>query len=630
MSPLQSTQPSGGSLRTLQDESECTSADAALNTLHGSNGSRPHSSQPTDSQPTDKPAAIERAAARGWTKPIPYTYAAADAGAADGDENEPPVTAIPEPAWLSDAAKYEWSDEFGEVGPVNAALERELFHRDELMKAGVLTKAYEFDVTVEGPVQIQPVRDFDDAGLHPIMRENVRLCHYNNPTPIQSYCIPAILLGNDVVACAQTGSGKTAAYLIPILSKLMGKARQLSGHRPNPHTYNSMTDRVRAEPLVLIVCPTRELACQIFDEARRLCYRTMLRPCVVYGGAPTKNQREELEKGCDILVATPGRLVDFMSKSNLLSLARLKFTVIDEADEMLQDDWEDTISKIFVGKLTISVDANEDADHMYLMFSATFPKAARELARNYMADDYVRIRVGRVGSTHGNIKQNIVWVEDSEKRKALYDLMFSLEPNRTLIFVNGKREADLVDDYLYNLGLPSTSIHSDRTQREREDALRAFKGGSAPILVATGVTARGLDINHITHVINYDLPSGQHGGIDEYVHRIGRTARIGNEGLATSFYNTRNEDIADDLVKILVEAKQEVPDFLQDRIPEQVTWDDDTDHEGEGSTRGDNAACGAIDESGFAAGNDFVAATGFTADGDFAAYTRTASPAGGW
>jgi ATP-dependent RNA helicase DDX3X len=181
------------------------------------------------------------------------------------------------------------------------------------------------------------------------MLENVKLCQYKVPTPIQSYCIPAVLTGHDVVAVAQTGrpfhvayhmvrcallthmigSGKTAAFLVPILSKLMGKARQLAAPRPNPSRYNPMTDRVRAEPLVLVVCPTRELACQIFDEARRLCYRTMLRPCVIYGGAPSKNQREQLEMGCDILIATPGRLMDFMQNNNLLSFRRLKYVSLD-------------------------------------------------------------------------------------------------------------------------------------------------------------------------------------------------------------------------------------------------------------------------------------------------------------
>lgn len=156
------------------------------------------------------------------------------------------------------------------------------------------------------------------------MLENVLLCGYDRPTPIQSYTIPSILLGFDVVACAQTGSGKTAAYLIPILSKLMGKAGKLIAPRPNPRNIDPDTIRVRAEPLVLVVCPTRELACQIYDEARRLCYRSKLRPCVVYGGCPPRIQREDLQKGCDVLIATPGRLQDFMGKPNILTLSRVR------------------------------------------------------------------------------------------------------------------------------------------------------------------------------------------------------------------------------------------------------------------------------------------------------------------
>jgi ATP-dependent RNA helicase DDX3X len=156
------------------------------------------------------------------------------------------------------------------------------------------------------------------------MMETLQLMHYGAPTPVQAYCIPAVLTGHDVVASAQTGSGKTGAYLIPIISKLMGKAKKLCAKRPNPTTFNPKTDSVRAEPLVLIVAPTRELVCQIFDETRRLCYRAMLRPCVAYGGGPMGLQRQELGKGCDILISTPGRLIDFMDKPSLLSLKRLK------------------------------------------------------------------------------------------------------------------------------------------------------------------------------------------------------------------------------------------------------------------------------------------------------------------
>jgi ATP-dependent RNA helicase DDX3X len=166
---------------------------------------------------------------------------------------------------------------------------------------------------------------FEDAAIHPLILENIKLCQYPRPTPIQAYCIPAVLSGHDLVACAQTGSGKTAAYLIPALSQLAGKVKKLAAPRPNPTTFNPTTDRVRAEPLILIVAPTRELATQIFDETRRLCYRTMFRPCVVYGGGPRAMQQQELQRGCDILIATPGRLKDFMDRPHVLSLNRVKY-----------------------------------------------------------------------------------------------------------------------------------------------------------------------------------------------------------------------------------------------------------------------------------------------------------------
>ncbi|KAF2642902.1 P-loop containing nucleoside triphosphate hydrolase protein [Massarina eburnea CBS 473.64] len=548
---------------------------------------------------------VEKAKEAGWTNPIPFQYDTVAAGEAAGDNTRDTV------AWLSDAVIYQFDDDIGDVGPKNEEIEKILFEDPDATRAGHQIKALEFKVSIEGPDMVQPIRDFKDAGLHPIMLENVVLSKYSYPTPIQCYCLPAVLTGHDVVAIAQTGSGKTAAFLIPILSRLMGKARQIAAPRPNPTRYNRATDRVRAEPLVLIVCPTRELACQIFDEARRLCYRTMLRPCVIYGGAPTKNQREQLEMGCDILIATPGRLKDFMSNMNLLSLNRLKYTVFDEADELLSSGWEDTIEQLFQASTS-----NIDGDHTYLMFSATFPKEARKLVREYLEDDHVSIKVGRVGSTHQNIKQEIVFVEESAKKQALFDLIFSLGPQRTLVFVNAKAKCDIVDDFLYNKGLPTTSLHSDRTQREREDALRAFRTGKAPIMVATGISARGLDVATIKHVINYDLPSTMHDGITEYIHRIGRTGRIGNEGKATSFFNDRNDDLAPDLVKILLENKQEVPEFLQEHMPadpDNIEWHDGSDSESEA---GDFAAAlfGASGAGAFGSDGGFGASNGIDFD----------------
>ena len=198
------------------------------------------------------------------------------------------------------------------------------------------------------PSRLLKAIKFEDAGLHPVVIRNVQLCRYARPTPIQSYSLPTILTNHDLIAVAQTGSGKTAAFLIPILSKLMGKAAKLRAPRPAPRDdFDAREHGVTAEPLVLIIVPTRELGIQTFDECRRLCYRSMLRPCVVYGGGPPRDQREELAKGCDILIGTPGRLIDFLSNTALIKLSRVKYTVIDEADEMVSADWVDDMRTIF-------------------------------------------------------------------------------------------------------------------------------------------------------------------------------------------------------------------------------------------------------------------------------------------
>ncbi|OOQ85086.1 ATP-dependent RNA helicase DED1 [Penicillium brasilianum] len=510
----------------------------------------------------------------GWSEPVPFHY-----------EN---FTNKDSTDWASTAARYEWKDEYGDIGPRNEDLETQLFGEDykcrvgvrfeELKKSG---KEEPYSVSIESKFKLQPIATFDDGGIHPTLRANLVLCTYTWPTAIQCYTIPALYEGRDVIGIAQTGSGKTGAFLIPIVSKLMGKAKKLAAPRPNiAEGWNPKQNAVTAEPLVLIVCPTRELATQIFDDARRMCYRSMLRPCVVYGGAPAALQREELQKGCDILIGTPGRILDFMSQPRVLSLRRVRYTVIDEADELLQADWEADFKKLMAGG-----DLNEDSDHRYLMFSASFNKECRKLASNYLSKDHVRIRISRPGSVVRHINQRIVWIDQYRKKGALYDLLMTLQPTRTLVFVNSKRDVDIVDDYLFNQGLPTTSMHGDRLQQEREDAMRSFRTGQCPIMITTGVSARGLDIVNVMHVINYDLPSASQGGITEYMHRIGRTARIGNEGLATSFYNDdRDSGLAADLVKLLMESNQAVPDFLESFRPSEATLsfdDDSTDGEDE-------------------------------------------------
>ncbi|KAI1379841.1 P-loop containing nucleoside triphosphate hydrolase protein [Hypoxylon crocopeplum] len=496
-----------------------------------------------------------------WGKPSPNDYS----------ENDN------ERKWGSNAVVYEWAGDEGDVGPENPDLEIQLFGEPgERQGAGLdFSKIADISVLQEGEKRITPFFEFDQAGLHPVMLKNVQMSGYKAPTPIQKFCIPAINMGYDLIAVAQTGSGKTAAYLIPILNLLMGKAKKIAAPRPNPMEFQEGTAAfVRAEPLVLVVCPTRELAIQIFSEARKFCYRTMLRPCVIYGGGPLREQLEQIGRGCDLLIGTPGRLIDVMQRGNALTFRRLRYMVIDEADEMLNSDWQDELEKI------VSGGEQEDIHVKYMLFSATFPGAVRALAKKYLAENYLRVHVGRIGSSHANIKQDVIFVRPDLKKDALIDLLYSMHPARTIIFVNNKRVADEIDDFLFHKDLPCTSMHSDRTQREREDAMRAFRSGRTPLLIATGVSARGIDVRNVANVINYDLPSVDHGGIQEYVHRIGRTGRIGYTGTATSFYTERDSDIAEDLTKMLMETKQQVPDFLQPFIPEgcdpnNFTIDDD-------------------------------------------------------
>lgn len=536
----------------------------------------------------------------------------------------------------SNARVYHWDGDEGDLGPEFPELELEIFgppqQRGEIYGPEI-AKITEIKLEQEGPIRIVPVMSFDEAKFHPAMAKNIELCGYKVPTPIQKYCIPAIGSGHDVIGIAQTGSGKTAAYLLPILNKLMGKAKKLAAPRPNPAEYRPGFDPVvRAEPLVCVVCPTRELAIQIFMEARKLCYRSMLRPCVIYGGGPLRHQIDQLSLGCDILIATPGRLIDFMDRPNNLTLRRLKYMVIDEADEMLHGDWDDELNKILGGG------EQEVGNIQYMLFSATFPKNLRELAGTHLATEHVRFSVGRAGSTHGNIRQVVMDVDPSQKRQACLDLLNSMPPARTIIFVNSKRTADELDDFLFNQGMPTTAIHADRTQREREDSMRAFRAGKAPIMIATGLSARGIDVHNIVHVINYDLPSMDHGGIEEYTHRIGRTGRIGHRGLATSFYTERDEAIASVLVRTLLETQQPVPDFLSHHVPEgedlkQLKFESENELGGTfGAEAGDNeggddAAAGAW---GAAAGGDDVAASawGAAAGGDSAGDTVTSG--GGW
>ncbi|KAL7422720.1 ATP-dependent RNA helicase ded1 [Cryptotrichosporon argae] len=441
------------------------------------------------------------------------------------------------------------------AGARNPRLEKELYGEEgdgTKQSTGINFDRYA-DIPVEatGTGVPEPVLEFKPP-IDPVLLENIQYARYTTPTPVQKYSIPIVALNRDLMACAQTGSGKTGGFLFPILSALFTHGP--SAPPPQEASYGSYSSRRKAYPTALILAPTRELVSQIHEEARKFAYRSWVKPAVVYGGADIGQQIRQLDRGCDMLSATPGRLVDLIERGRI-SLANVKYLVLDEADRMLDMGFEPQIRRIVEGE-----DMPGVHDRQTLMFSATFPKEIQMLARTFLKD-YIFLSVGRVGSTSENITQRVEYVDDHDKRSLLLDLLLAEQSGGLiLVFVETKRMADMLCDFLCANQHNATSIHGDRTQREREAALLAFRTGRAPILVATAVAARGLDIPNVTHVILYDLPTD----VAEYTHRIGRTGRAGNTGTSTAFFNRGNLSIGRDLIDLLKEANQEVPQWLVD------------------------------------------------------------------
>ncbi|TRY62742.1 hypothetical protein TCAL_03661 [Tigriopus californicus] len=387
----------------------------------------------------------------------------------------------------------------------------------------------------------KPINDFSEANLRSLLLDNVTKSGYTRPTPVQKYSIPIILGKRDLMSCAQTGSGKTAAFLLPILHSILESGCE-SNMGACPQT-----------PQAVIVAPTRELAIQIKDEARKFSQGSMLKCVVAYGGTSTGYQLGTLSRGCHVLIATPGRLNDFVEKGKV-SFENVRFLVLDEADRMLDMGFMPAVEKIVT-----SGSMPPKGERQTLMFSATFPGEIQAAANDFLVN-YVFLTVGIVGGASSDVEQTVYEVEKFGKRDKLIDILDDKSPtDRMLIFVETKRNADFLATFLSGKGHPTTSIHGDRLQREREEALQDFKTGNKPLLVATAVAARGLDIKGVARVLNYDLPKS----VDEYVHRIGRTGRVGNLGKAYSFFDpSQDSDLAPGLVKILSESDQVVPEFL--------------------------------------------------------------------
>jgi len=369
---------------------------------------------------------------------------------------------------------------------------------------------------------------FNDFGLAaPILRA-LSDEQYVTPTPIQKDAIPVVLAGRDIVGIAQTGTGKTAAFALPILNRLAAHPR-----RPDKKCCR-----------VLVLSPTRELSGQILDSFRTYGRHVGISSALVIGGVPMGRQVRDLMQGLDVLVATPGRLLDLL-RSNAVRLNQVEVLVLDEADRMLDMGFIHDIRTI-VAKLP--------KDRQTLLFSATMPREIADLAAQMLREP-ARVAVTPVASTVERVSQRVIMTDKPAKSALLIEVLRDEVTGQTLVFTRTKHGADKVVRSLHHAGLSAEAIHGNKSQNQRERVLGAFRAGKLKTLVATDIAARGIDVDGISHVINYDLPNIP----ESYVHRIGRTARAGAEGIAISFCDNEERAFLRDIEK-LIQIKLDVTD----------------------------------------------------------------------
>jgi ATP-dependent RNA helicase RhlE len=360
------------------------------------------------------------------------------------------------------------------------------------------------ETSIETRAESAKPRGFSALALADSLREAVAAAGYREPTPIQREAIPHVVAGRDLLGCAQTGTGKTAAFALPILHRLLGEERR--GARP----------AIRA----LILAPTRELAAQIGASFARYGKGSGLRGLVVFGGVSKLPQTQALRRGVDVLVATPGRLLDLMN-DGVVALGSVRTFVLDEADRMLDMGFIQDVRRIARAL---------PRQRQTLLFSATMPREIQQLADRILVDP-VRLAVDPVASTCEPIEQSVYFVETRRKVALLERLLEGAGVDRALVFTRTKRAASRLAQQLARAGVAADAIHGNKSQSARERALAGFKSGRTRVVVATDIAARGIDVKGISHVINFELPMDP----ESYVHRVGRTGRAGASGIALSF-----------------------------------------------------------------------------------------------
>jgi ATP-dependent RNA helicase RhlE len=364
---------------------------------------------------------------------------------------------------------------------------------------------------------------FDALGLAAPLLKAVQETGYTTPTPIQAKAIPLALQGLDLMAGAQTGTGKTAAFALPILQKLLPFASSSTSPAKHP---------IRA----LVLTPTRELAIQVEESVKVYAKHTPLKSLVVFGGVDIKTQTPHLKTGVEILVATPGRLLDHVEQKTL-NLGQVQILVLDEADRMLDMGFMPDLKRIL---------ALLPKQRQNLMFSATFSNEIKKLADDFLTNPTL-IEVARSNATAENVTQKVYLVEQSKKQALLTQLLKETDSQQVIIFTKTKLTASRLSKALHKEGIAADAIHGDKSQKERLEALDAFKAGKITALVATDVAARGLDISDLPMVINYEIPSAP----EDYVHRIGRTGRAGASGVAISLVCEDEEKYLAEIEKLI-------------------------------------------------------------------------------
>ncbi|KAH8408345.1 hypothetical protein KR215_003440 [Drosophila sulfurigaster] len=392
-------------------------------------------------------------------------------------------------------------------------------------------------ITVRGAAP-NPIQYFDEACFPDYCMHEIQRQRYAEPTPIQAQSWPIVISGNNLVGIAKTGSGKTLAFILPAIVHINGQEPLKRGDGP----------------IALVLAPTRELAQQIQSVANDFGSNAYVRNTCIFGGAPRSKQANDLERGVQIVIATPGRLLDFL-QGGTTNLRRCTYLVLDEADRMLDMGFEPQIRKI-LGQIR--------PDRQILMWSATWPKEVRQLAEDFLGN-YMQINIGSLElSANHNIRQYVEVCAEHEKGSKLKDLLSHIydqarEPGKIIIFVATKKKVDELARFINAFGVGVGSIHGDKSQMDRDNVLNDFRSGRANILVATDVAARGLDVDGIKYVINFDFPQSS----EDYIHRIGRTGRKHTTGTSYAFFTRKNAKCARALIEILREANQNVNPELE-------------------------------------------------------------------